>query len=241
MTRSCVPAENVVYIADNEQLEPSPLIPQPESRPISQEQLVAEVKGIYVPIAVDNLQTTLDNKISPGLNNEQWQALIALHRTFSHEHHDFCLATRHPFVSPALRRLASKYGMPACIRHHGIRSILELLRQRLLATLKQMLIFIYLAYSMMALIYETVPAFEDTWVECLGDLGRYRSGIEDDDMRDREVWTEMCRHCHTTTSDKAPTTGRPCHHIAVLARPNAVQQVDYYLKDLSVPIPFYFG
>ncbi|TDZ38627.1 hypothetical protein C8035_v005804 [Colletotrichum spinosum] len=29
-------------------------------------------------------------------------------------------------------------------------------------------------YSMMALLYETVPTFEDTWIECLGDLGRYR-------------------------------------------------------------------
>lgn len=41
-----------------------------------------------------------------------------------------------------------------------------------------MLAFIYLAYSMMALLYETVPAFEDTWMECLGDLRRYRMAIE---------------------------------------------------------------
>ena len=27
---------------------------------------------------------------------------------------------------------------------------------------------------MMALLYETVPAFEDTWIKCLEDLGRYR-------------------------------------------------------------------
>ena len=26
----------------------------------------------------------------------------------------------------------------------------------------------------MALLYESVPAFRDTWIECLGDLGRYR-------------------------------------------------------------------
>ena len=63
---------------------------------------------------------------------------------------------------------------------------------------------------MMALLYETVPAFEDTWIECLGDLvsstlspalnrtnetkGRYRMAIEDDDQRDREVWTCVARH-----------------------------------------------
>ena len=38
----------------------------------------------------------------------------------------------------------------------------------------------------MALLSETVPAFEDTWIECLGDLGRYRMAIEDDDIRDRD-------------------------------------------------------
>ena len=30
--------------------------------------------------------------------------------------------------------------------------------------------FIYLTYHMMALLYETILAFEDTWIECLGDL-----------------------------------------------------------------------
>jgi hypothetical protein len=50
-----------------------------------------------------------------------------------------------------------------------------------------MLPFIYLAYSMMAFLYEAVPVFEDTWIECLGDFGRYRMAIEDIDIRDREV------------------------------------------------------
>lgn len=157
----------------------TPLIKQPETRPISQEQLVAEVKGIYAGlvmveskcIEVDNAQSSQNES---KLNNEQWQALIALHRTLLHEHHDFFLASQHPSASPALRRLASKYAMPARMWRHGIHSFLELLRHRLPASLEHMLTFIYLAYSMMALLYETVPAFEDTWIECLGDLGRYR-------------------------------------------------------------------
>jgi hypothetical protein len=40
-------------------------------------------------------------------------------------------------------------------------------------------------------VYETVSAFEDTWVECLGDLGRYRMGIEDQGDYDREVWASV--------------------------------------------------
>ncbi|KAF0329724.1 methyltransferase domain-containing protein [Colletotrichum asianum] len=159
------------------------LIKQPETRPISQEQLVAEVKGIYAGlvmveskcIEVDNAQNAQSSTgTSPKLNNEQWQALIALHRSLLHEHHDFFLASQDPSASPALRRLASKYAMPARMWRHGIHSFLEILRHRLPASLDHMLTFIYLAYSMMALLYETVPTFEDSWIECLGDLGRYR-------------------------------------------------------------------
>ncbi|CAG8955760.1 hypothetical protein HYFRA_00011627 [Hymenoscyphus fraxineus] len=222
---------------------------QPETRPISQEQLVAEVKGIYAGlvmveakcIEVDNKQATLaqaDTGNPPKLNNEQWQALIALHRTLLHEHHDFFLASQHPSASPALRRLASKYAMPARMWRHGIHSFLELLRHRLPASLDHMLAFIYLAYSMMALLYETVSAFKDTWVECLGDLARYRMAIEDDDIRDREVWTGVARHWYSIASDNSPTTGRLYHHLAILARPNALQQLFFYSKSLCVAIPF---
>jgi hypothetical protein len=222
---------------------------EPETRPISLEQLVAEVKGIYAGlvmveakcIEVNNKQATLaqaDPGAQPKLNNEQWQALIALHRTLLHEHHDFFLASQHPSASPALRRLASKYAMPARMWRHGIPSFLELLRHRLSASLDHMLAFIYLTYSMMALLYETVPGFEDTWIECLGNLGRYYMAIEDDDIRNREVWTDVARHWYSKAPDKAPTTGRLYHHLAILARPNALQQLFYYAKSLCVVVPF---
>ncbi|KZL80703.1 hypothetical protein CI238_09061 [Colletotrichum incanum] len=221
------------------------VIKQPVTWPISQEQLVAEVKGIYAGlvmvenkcIEVDNAQGSTKDT-SPELNNEQWQALIALHRTLLDEHHDFFLASQHPSASPALRRLASKYAMPARMWRHGIHSFLELLRHRLPASLEHMLTFIYLAYSIIALLYETVPTFEDIWIECLGDLGRYRMAIEDDNLKDREVWTSVSRHWYSKASDKAPTTGRLYHHLAILARPNALQQLFYYAKSLRVPIPF---
>jgi hypothetical protein len=219
---------------------------RPEARPISQEQLIAEVKGIYAGLVmVERRCIEVDTKYSaPGgaqelkEDNEKWQLLIALHRTLLHEHHDFFLASQHPSASPALRKLASKYAMPARMWRHGIHSFLELLRHCLPHSLDHMLAFIYLAYSMMALLYETVPAFEDTWVECLGDLGRYRMAIEDDDIRDREVWTGVARHWYSKASDKSPTTGRLHHHLAILARPNALQQLFYYAKSLSVAQPF---
>jgi hypothetical protein len=211
---------------------------------ISQDQLVAEVKGIYAGlvmvetkcIEVDNTDTAKNNsKIDSKLNNEQWQALIALHRTLLHEHHDFFLASQHPSASPALRRLATKYAMPVRMWRHGIHSFLELLRHSP-KSLEHMLTFLYLAYSMLALLYETVPAFEDTWIECLGDLGRHRMAIEDDDIRDREVWTGVSRHWYSKATE-GHSTGRLYHHLAILARPNALQQLYYYTKSLCVPIP----
>lgn len=221
------------------------IIRQPETRPIALDQLVAEVKGIYAGlvmveskcIEVDKAQSA---KIDDGttLADDQWQALIALHRTLLHEHYDFFLASQHPSASTALRRLASKYAMPARMWRHGIHSFLELLRHKLPASHQAMLTFIYLAYSMVALLYETVPAFEDTWIECLGDLSRYRMAIEDDDIRDREVWTGVSRYWYSKASDRAPTIGRLCHHLAILARPNALQQLYYYVKSLCVPSPF---
>ncbi|KAF1997127.1 hypothetical protein P154DRAFT_441918 [Amniculicola lignicola CBS 123094] len=224
------------------------LLLQPESRPISQEQLASEVKSIYAGLTmvetkcihVDRAEAAQmqDPMANPKLGSEYWQALIALHRTLLHEHHDFFLASQHPSASPALRRLAAKYSMPARMWKHGIHSFLELLRRRLPESIDYMLAFIYLAYQMMALLYETVPAFEDTWIECLGDLGRYRMAIEDEDIRDRETWAGVARSWYSKAADKNPPVGRLYHHLAILARPNALQQLYYYARSLTCVKPF---
>jgi len=66
---------------------------QPETRPISQEQLVAEVKGIYAGlvmvedkcIQVDAKQAKLARDApegnAPKLTDDQWQALTPLYLT----------------------------------------------------------------------------------------------------------------------------------------------------------------
>ncbi|KAJ6436628.1 telomerase-binding protein EST1A [Purpureocillium lavendulum] len=216
------------------------MIRQPETRPISPEQLVAEVKGVYAGLVmIESKCIEYDSsQETKQLSQEQFQALIALHRSVLHEHHDFFLASQHPSASEALRRLASKHAMPARMWRHGIHSFLELLRHKLPESMEHMLTFIYTAYSMMTLLYDTVPAFEDTWIECLGDLGRYRMAIEDDDIRDRETWTGVSRHWYSMAADNSPTTGRFYHHLAILAQPNALQQLYFYAKSLCVPIPF---
>ncbi|EAW12801.1 uncharacterized protein ACLA_012290 [Aspergillus clavatus NRRL 1] len=215
---------------------------QPETHPITEEQLISEVRGIYAGLVmVEKKCIEIDKQQSESKNNlsrPQWQALIALHRTLLNEHHDFFLASQHPSASLVLKRLAEKYAMPARMWRYGIHSFLELLRHRLPDSLEHMLTFIYLAYSMMTLLLESVRAFEDTWIECLGDLARYRMAVEEVDLRDREVWAGVARYWYNKAADKNPDVGRIQHHLAVLARPDIIQQLFYYTKSLVSLHPF---
>ena len=217
---------------------------QLDSREISQEQLAAEVKSIYSGLSmveakcihVDNAQAAAFQSAEKGgssLAEDHWQALIALHRTLLHEHHDFFLASQHPSASAALKRLAAKYSMPARMWKHGIHSFLELLRCRLPSSREYMRTFIYFAYHMMALLFETVPSFEETWIECLGDLGRYRMAIEDDDPRERDIWAGISQYWYRMAADRAPGVGRLYHHLAILARSEPFQQVYYYCRSFT--------
>ncbi|KAL8383064.1 hypothetical protein RB595_006699 [Gaeumannomyces hyphopodioides] len=137
---------------------------QPETRPISQDQLIAEVKGIYSGLVmvesrcidVDVAQTSLGGSPDPPrLTDSQWEALISLHRALLHEHHDFLLASQHPSAGPAPRRPASEYAMPARMYRHDIHSPPVLPRHRLPDPSEYMPSFTCPAYNMMALPYET--------------------------------------------------------------------------------------
>lgn len=170
---------------DQSDAEPdTTMVRQPKTRPISHDQLVVVVKDIYAGLVmveakcidVDKRQAVAAQEKDPSKRvdrkDDQWQSLIALHKQLLHEHHDFFLASQHPSASSNLSKLAAKYSMPARIWRHGIHAFLEVLRHRLPQSLEHMLAFIYIAYSMMALLYEIVSTLEDTWIECLGDLGR---------------------------------------------------------------------
>ena len=233
------------------------MMPEPKTRPISQDKLMTEVKTIYAGLVILEAKCVevvskqvADAKTSaaaaasttrppaPPLNDEQWRALVALHRNLLYDHHDFFLASQHPSAEESIKRLAQRYAMPARMWRHGIHSFLELLRHRLPDSLEHMLTFLYLAYSMMALLYDTVPKFEDTWVECLGDLGRYRMAIEDDDLHDRDTWTNVARFWYRKAADKDPTVGRRYHHLAILAQPHLLPQLANYGRSLTCVQPF---
>jgi hypothetical protein len=214
------------------------LLLQLDSRPISQEQLASEAKAIYAGlIIVETKCIKVDKALANArkensgqvLTCEHWQALIALHRTLLDEHHDFFLASQHPSASPELRRLAAKYGMPGLMWRIGIHPFLEELRLRLSVddqdprdTREHMIAFIHMCYQMVVLLYETVPVFEYTWIEYLGDLSRYRMAIEKD-IGEYEAWANISRSWYSKAFDKTPTVDCLSRHVATLARPSSLQ------------------
>ncbi|KAI2959592.1 hypothetical protein CBS147323_8306 [Aspergillus niger] len=206
-----------------------------------EEKLIQDVRGIYAGLVMaENRCEVWHKRVQgwPTMTQVQYQSLVGIHGTMLQEYHDFFLCSQHPVASPALKRLAEKYAMPARLWRHGIHSLLELLRHRLPESLEHMLAFIYYAYSMITLMLESVPAFQDTWIECLGDLSRYRMAVEESDLREREAWAGVARYWYNQAADRNSNVGRIQHHLAVLARPDIIQQLFYYTRSLVSVQPF---
>ncbi len=222
-------------------LDPS-LFRQPVTRPISQEQLVNEVKGIYAGLVkLEKKCVEIDNRLTLSrekLSHEHYKALLTLHRTLLHEHNDFFLASLHQSASPALKRLPEKLRMPARIWRHGIHTYLEVMRHRLPNSLDHMVSFIHFAFEILGTLKESAPAFEDIWIECLGDVARYRMVIEDEDLKERDIWSGIAHYWYSKAADLSPNIGRLPHHLAVLARPNPYRELFYYTKALDCVQPF---
>lgn len=207
-----------------------------DAEPVTEEELISEVRIIYGGIievekrCAEYIQAGQQMDIIP---TDKWHSMLTVHRILLQEHHDFFMASQHPSSIPALRRISEKYAMPARMWRYGIHSFLEFLRRRLPESLEPMLTFIYYAYSMMTLFLETVPSFEETWIECLGDLSRYRMAVEESNLQDREIWGGVAKYWYNKAADRNPDVGRIQHHLAVLARPDIVQQLFFYTKSLA--------
>jgi hypothetical protein len=121
---------------------------------------------------------------------------------------------------------------------YGIHSFLELLRKHRPNSIKYMREFLDLAYQMLEELNRKTPAFEDTWMECLGDLGRYWLQIGEGNLKEREKWAKVARTWYTKVVDKNPTVGRLYHHLAILACPDDLQQMFYFSLSLTSDKPF---
>ena len=82
-------------------------------------------------------------------------------------------------------------------------------------------------------------SISDVLMDCfVGDLGRYRMAIEDDEPKDREVWSNVARFWYNKAADKSPNVGRLYHHLAILARPYTLEQLSLYTRSLTCVITF---
>ena len=115
---------------EGSEVEPEMLL-QSDTGPISHEQLVVEVKGIYADLVmveakcidIDERQSTaaqekdLSKKVD--LKNDEWQPVVALHKKLSHEHHDIFPASQHSSARSSFRQLNRapkiKRGLPGFV------------------------------------------------------------------------------------------------------------------------------
>jgi hypothetical protein len=62
--------------------------------------------------------------------------------------------------------------------------------------------------------------------------------VEDTDVADRDIWAGVSKYWYNQDTDECPETGRIQHHLAVLSRPDTLQQFFYYTKALISVRPF---
>lgn len=218
--------------------------------PTTQEEVIAEVDRTYdmivimekkcVEVHLDQAQLAEEALpgVQPELNIEQYQTFLDMHKTLLNEQYEFLLTSQHPSATPEVRRLPLERSMPTRLYRYAIHDFLELLRKRLPASHDYLLTFIHFAYPMMTLLLETVPAFESMWFECLGDLSRYRLGIERHDPGSSIVWAEIARQWYLKSANYAPVIGRLYYHLGSMGRPDPLLQLFYAGKTLAVPNPF---
>ncbi|RAL14239.1 uncharacterized protein BO97DRAFT_422670 [Aspergillus homomorphus CBS 101889] len=178
-------------------------------------------------LAMDTLATHL-----------QLQVITDLHWTLMKEHHDFFLACANPQASPSVKSLPETYMMPTRLWRHGIHDYLEMMRHHLPHSLEHMLSFIHLAYSMITTLLLEAPAYEETWMECLGDISRYRMATRTADMQESELWAGVAMTWYNRAADRNPDMGKFQHHLGVLARHDVTQKLFYYTKSLLVGQPY---
>ncbi len=217
----------------------SPFIKQSKARPIALAQLIEKVDDIYVELLMLEVRCIEIDRVAwnSNISNYEWQALIVLHKQLLNEFYDFFLTTDHSSADSRLRNLVADRSMPGRMWHHEIHFFLEILRNRLSETREQMLTFIFIAYSMLALFHETISAFKDTWVECLEDLARYRMIVEEN-IRFREIWTKVARIWYNIAANNNSTVDRLYHLLAIVAPSHSLQQLSLYTWSLTCVAPF---
>ena len=62
--------------------------------------------------------------------------------------------------------------------------------------------------------------------------------VEDDEPRDRQMWSNVARVWYDKAADMSPNVGRLYHHLAILAHPYTLEQMSLFTRALTCLTPF---
>ncbi|PKS12074.1 hypothetical protein jhhlp_001370 [Lomentospora prolificans] len=220
------------------------IVRQPITRPVTFDQLVSEIRGIYAALvkAEDECIERVSHlsKEDAHIPESEWKLLVELHQTALYEFCDFFFATHHPVAaeSSQLAHVITKYSMPARLWRHAIYKLLDLMRKHLPDSRPHMYRFITLAFNMITILYENATDLCDIWAECLGDIARFRMAVESESVEDRNLYVGISKYWYYRSIDLAPGVGQRYHHIAILSRPALMGQLLNFTKSLCTRTPF---
>ncbi|GLI74851.1 hypothetical protein PoHVEF18_003099 [Penicillium ochrochloron] len=222
------------------ELDTLPNFKQPKTNPIEEAQLISEVFRIYGELVLKEAEcikvAKLQTQSQAELSSVEWQEKISSHQSLLGKYYDFFLASQHPSASQALKSLAASHDMPARMWRFGIDLLLDLLRRKYPGSLDYIRKFIDGAFPVIAQLHESTRAFREIWIECLGDLARYRMALEESEFRTH--WAGIAEWWYNKFADLSPEEGRIQHHLGILARPDVLLQLFYYTKALVSIRPF---
>lgn len=156
---------------------------QPETGPISHEQLTLEIKGIYAGLVmvdtkcidVDERQSISTQAVTPRLGrnvDEQWQNILALYRTLVHEFVELLMAFQHLSATRTLSRSTPGYTMPARMWRQDLYRFLEVLQHWLHKFAEEILSPVHVAYIMMTLFLGGLRRFRNIRTKYFGNIDR---------------------------------------------------------------------
>lgn len=132
-----------------------------------------------------------------------------------------------------LTQITAEYSMSAKMWWHKIYSFFKIMCHWLSESLNHMLTFIHIVYFMMALLYETLSAFENTWIECLSNLNQYYMIIKNDNHHNCQIWLEISHFWYWKAVNSDSTIDCLYHHLIILVCTYTFKQLNLYVRSLT--------
>ena len=200
------------------------MLHQPYAPGFSEQNLRNDVSSIWkdlvlfeaMCIHIDGVQIALIKSASEGdrkKSDTDWSFTNQTHFQLLNLHADFFLATQSSVASAEIQNLAQLHEVPTRLWTHGIQSYMDVLKHGLPTSSESLKRFLHFSYGILKCLLETSATFRTTWVERLGDLGRYGMTI---DASNRQEWLAVAEYWYGKVPYHPATCGRVLHHLALV-------------------------